>query len=691
MEKRLRTILTIMFISVLIFPSAKAESRKKDNTQKNWKDIKTVSDVCAAYPGRIEKMLQSMNLDMKGLDKVKSAYDSRNIEIACKALLDYYYNGTTADYLRMDLPSPSKKRDNEADSIINRIFTFYAIPDLVPVKADGHLDWAWKGPANDIEWAWGLNRHYHIRALLSAYRKTGNTDYVKAINRDIKDWITASLPYPDKKSSTEMWRGLEVSFRAKIWTNVFYNLMKNKELEPATRLLILTSIPEHAHYARNFHAQGNWLTMELSGLATVAAAWPEFKDAPSWIAYAKQTMTKSLQEQVYPDGVQTELTSSYHKVALDNFNQFFEICKQINEPLPEIYSQYLEKMWNYLAYTMRPDGYGLLNNDADLVYNRETIARSAAKYNRPDWQYIASNGKTGIMTQGQPSVIFPWAGQIIMRSGYDPMAQWSFFDIGPWGTGHQHNDKLHISVTAYGQDLLVDAGRFAYRGEFADKFRPYATGSYGHNVILVDGKGQSPGPVETKVPLDENNFKISDAFDYAWNSFDKFNDTEGMFTHTRAVFYLRGQFWVVVDRVRTDRARKIETMWHWHPDNKVSLKNNIAYTENDKGNLQIIPAGQFNWNVKIIEGQEKPVPQGWYSREYNSGVPNPATIYSTSIEKDTTFVWILYPSEKKIAAPDVRILSENDQEVVVSVSNNKGGSSEIQIPYSNSKRAALRF
>ena len=171
-----------------------------------------------------------------------------------------------------------------------------------------------------------------------------------------------------------MWRGLEVSFRAKIWTNVFYNLMKSKEMEPATRLLILTSIPEHAHYARNFHAQGNWLTMELSGLATVAAAWPEFKDAPSWITYAKQTMTKSLQEQVYPDGVQTELTSSYHKVALDNFNQFFETCKQINEPLPEIYSQYLEKMWNYLAYTMRPDGYGLLNNDADLVNNAETIS-----------------------------------------------------------------------------------------------------------------------------------------------------------------------------------------------------------------------------------------------------------------------------------------------------------------------------
>ena len=93
--------------------------------------------------------------------------------------------------------------------------------------------------------------------------------------------------------------------------------------------------------------------------------------------------------------------------------------------------------------------------------------------------------------------------------------------------------------------------------------------------------------------------------------------------------------------------------------------------------------------MKIIEGQEKPIPQGWYSREYNSGVPNPATIYSTNIEKDATLVWILYPSEKKIATPVVKVLSENDQEVIVSVSNGTEENFVIEIPYSDSKRASL--
>jgi hypothetical protein len=691
MKIKFRGILSMLLVSLFIItPVLRAETQKKEAAQRSWKDIKTVSDVCKAYPERMKTMLGSLNLELKGLEKVKSAYQNGNIEAACQALLEYYNKGNTAAYLRKELPSPSKNRDTEADSILQHIYVFQESCDKVPVKADGHLDWTWKGRLNDIEWAWALNRHYHIRTLLSAYNITGNIDYAKAINNDIKDWIISSLPYPAKKSSTEMWRGLEVSFRAKVWTNVFYNLMKSKELEPATRLLILTSIPEHAHYARNFHAQGNWLTMELSGLATVAAAWPEFKESPSWIAYAKQTMTKSLQDQVYPDGVQTELTSSYHKVALDNFNLFFETCKQVNEPLPDIYPQYLERMWNYLAYTMRPDGYGLLNNDADLMYNRESVMKSAAKYNRPDWEYIASNGEKGKKPEGQPSVIFPWAGQIIMKSGYDKMAQWSFFDIGPWGTGHQHNDKLNITVAAYGRDLLVDAGRFAYRGEFADKFRPYATGSFGHNVVLVNGKGQSRGPVDTKVPLDEKNYKITPEFDYAWNSFDSFTGTEGKFVHNRAVLYVRGKFWVVVDRLGTDRPRKIETMWHWHPDNIVFVKDNIAFTGNESGNLQIIPSGQVSQTVKLISGQEKPEPQGWYSREYNMGVPNPVAIYSATIEKDATMVWVLYPSEKKTETPVVKLLSEDDHEAVVNVTIRNGENYEVKIPYSDPSGATIK-
>lgn len=220
-----------------------------------------------------------------------------------------------------------------------------------------------------------------------------------------------------------MWRGLEVSFRVKSWSKLFFEMWNSHLITPATQLLILSSIPNHAHYARNFHAQGNWLTMEISGLATAATSWPEFSESPAWIEYSVNTMVESMKEQVYPDGVQTELTSSYHQVALSNFNLFAEICRKNNIPLPEYFTKTLEAMINYLALSLRPDGYGLLNNDADLIYNAEYIQKAGISNNRPDWTYIATNGKSGTQPQTGPSCFFPYAGQLILRGSVTMVSQ----------------------------------------------------------------------------------------------------------------------------------------------------------------------------------------------------------------------------------------------------------------------------
>jgi len=683
---KLRKRISLFIAAIcLVFPPLIIKS------QTIWQEINTVDEICQAYPERMKTMLQTLNLDLDGLEEVKKAYENENIPLACKQLLAYYKEGSSAQYLRKEQPPVSDKTKPEADSIIRDIFVFYKLPDRVPRDENGHLRWDWSGPDNDIEWAWGLNRHYPVSELLPVYYETGNPKYARYIDTFIKDWVISSLPYPGVKSRTDMWRGLEVSSREKVWTRVFYGLINTEFISPATQLLILSSLPEHAHYARNFHGQGNWLTMEISGLATVATAWPEFKESKKWLEYTIATMTESLKKQVYPDGIQTELTSHYHMVALNNFYQFHDICSRANEPLPEFYISRLEKMWNYIAYTMRPDGYGLLNNDADLDYNCERILKAASEYGRKDWQYIATNGKAGTKPENGPTFIFPWAGHLISRSGYDSDAHWSFFDIGPWGSGHQHNDKLHISISAFGHDLLVDGGRFAYRGKVADKFRRYARGSQSHNIIMVDGKGQAPGPKLADKPLSKNQFKITEEFDYAWGSFDRFIDVKGECKHTRALFYVRNNFWIVVDQITTDKPRKIEALWHWHPGSKVTVENEIVSTKNEKGNLKIIPLGGHHWKVSLIKGQEKPEIQGWYSKEYNTYEPNISSIYSTKIHSNSTFVWVLFPSEGVAQNVQAEILSQDYDAVKVKVTNPEMGEWIVTIPFSDSSKAMLQF
>jgi hypothetical protein len=575
-----------------------------------------------------------------------------------------------------------------ADTILKNVFVVQNVRGQVPYREDGHRDWYYKGPNNDREWAWLSNRHSQLYRVFTAYLETGNPKYAGYMDLFLRDFIIASMPYPAAKGSKSIWRGLEVAARAKVWSAIFYGMLDSEYLSPATRLLILSSLPDHAHYNRNFHGGNNWLTMEISALATVATNFPEYRESGEWLAYSIETMTQSMKDQVYPDGVQTELTSHYHNVSLHNFELFKEICDRAGQDLPEYFNQTIENMYSYIAHVVRPDGYRILNNDGDRGSDRELILAGARKYDHPEWEFIATNGKSGTKPPDGPSYLYPWAGHLISRSGFDGDAHWSFFDIGPWGSGHQHNDKLHISIAAYGRDLLVDAGRFAYTGEVARKFRPYARGSAGHNVILIDGKGQGRGPTHAREPLGEEACIIADGFDYASNSFDSFIDIDGEAKHIRSVFYVRGEFWVVVDRILTDRPRKIAAMWHWHPSCLVEQDGSMVKTANKKGNLAVIPISGQEFDIEFVKGQEKPEIQGWYSSEYNIFEPNTTSFYRTGIPGTTTLVWMILPSGKKMPKLEAGILSEDDSGVTVSVASKKQ-SWQLTVPFMDSGAANL--
>lgn len=656
----------------------------------SWREIRTVDDVCKAYPEQMKAMLNQFDLNYPGLEKAKAAYNSGDLVAACTQLLNYYKNGESVQFLRKEQPEISKRTDYLADTILTDVFVVQNVRGKVPWGNDGHRDWYYKGPNNDEEWAWLSNRHSQISHVFNVFFETGNPKYLEYIDLFLRDFIIKSMPYPQKKSSTSVWRGLEVAARVKVWSRIFYGTLNNNDFTDATRLLMLSSLPDHTHYNRNFHAQNNWLTMEISALATAATNFPEYKKSSEYLEYAANTISESMKGQVYPDGVQTELTSHYHNVALQNFDLFKEICDRANYQLPDFFNETIENMYRYAALIIRPDGNRILNNDGDLGSNVPLILKGVEKYNNQEWEYIATNGSSGKKPVDGPSYFFPWAGQLISRSGFDKDAHWSFFDVGPWGSGHQHNDMLHISVSAYGRDLLVDAGRFAYTGEVAKKFRGYAKGTQGHNSVLIDGKGQLPGVRVEGKAVSEDHWAITPDYDYACGSFDKYEGLENV-EHKRAMMYVRSEFWVVVDQIITDKPRKIETLWHWHPDCEVEAdKNGVITTKNKRGNLQLIPVDKKDWKVDMIEGQEEPEIQGWYSEEYNKFCPNKAFVYSIDAVNDECFVWLLLPSEKEAPKVTAKLISKDSAGVKLEVTK-EDEKWQLDIPFSDSEKVKFQF
>ena len=97
--------------------------------------------------------------------------------------------------------------------------------------------------------------------------------------------------------------------------------------------------------------------------------------------------------------------------------------------------------------------------------------------------------------------VLPYAGYVVLRSGWDPDALCLAFDGGPFGASHQHEDKLSIQLSAHGTELIGEAGTVDY----ADSpQRRYCLSTLAHSTAMVDGHGQSRriGFEQAHIPLD---------------------------------------------------------------------------------------------------------------------------------------------------------------------------------------------
>jgi hypothetical protein len=629
-------------------------------------DPGSVQWVCDEAPERVKLLFESLSLDRPGLEAVKTAVAAKDSPLACTALLDYYRGARTAAWLRHGSVAETGARDTAADSLLDDTFVYYRDAAKIPRTKRGRIDWSYNGPEKDPEWGASLNTLEHLGTLMQAYFRTGRHEYAARVDADVSDWILSNAA-PDHATRYGPWRGIEAAARARHWMGVFYGLQACDEFSPAARILMLSSLVEHANYLMLFHRReaSNWTVTELDGLGAIGAAWPEFADAPGWRKYALERMGEQMSELVYPDGSQAELAPLYQRITTEHFDRFADVFEKFGHRVPAPLEEGIERMWTYLAYTARPDGTTPESNDSDRRSIREPLTTAAQAHRRPDWLHIATHGTRGTAPGTGPSVVFPWAGQLVMRSGWDADATWALFDAGPAGTGEPHRDKLHLSIDAYGRALLVDAARFNYQD---DRWRDYFAGSAAHNVIRIDGGQQKVGAERAERPLAASEYAMTPEYDFARGVFDAgFEGVRGTVIHTRVVLYVRDEFWVVADRVETDRARTLEALWHFAPDCHVALDGRDAVSNDaGRGNLRIAPVGGMRWSPQIVAGRESPV-QGWYSPYYDEKVPAPAAVFKTDIPGTTTFAWVLLPARGEVAKVDARVISSRAERLELRV------------------------
>jgi hypothetical protein len=125
----------------------------------------------------------------------------------------------------------------------------------------------------------------------------------------------------------------------------------------------------------------------------------------------------------------------------------------------------------------------------------------------------------------------------------------------------------------------------------------------------------------------------------------------------------------------------LQALWHYAPTCAVQIEEKSIVSDNPgEGNLRIVPVGEASWEVEVVQGQEEPFIQGWYSAEYGKKVPNPTAVYTCAIENPTTFAWILMPSKGKVPPVKSTFVIQDEQSVVIEVNREGEKTMTVTVP-----------
>lgn len=627
--------------------------------------------ILAAEPGprmTDAEFFTGLRLDRPGTEAVAAAVKQEDWAAARKAFAQYFKRRTTPrwfDQVR-ERPQPPAKRPNtsRADKVLAHQYAWHGgVFDLGP-----DIDWAsnqmTEGESATVEWNAALNRHFHFRSLGDAYRQTGEEKYAAEIVAQMLDWI-ADCPVLEGKSGNSpyhyAWETLNTACRAgDTWPDALYTILPSESLTDDALCTILKSLVEHARHLDRWPTRsGNWLTMESTAVVVVGTLLPEFREADTWRQHGIDRLYRQLQTDVYPDGLEIELAIGYNNWVVKNFAFILDLLR-LNGRLQELPSDYLarmEQMYAYLTYAVMPNGQVPGLNDAGCS-SPATLLEAGYKYfpGRDDFLWVATQGKLGKAPHAT-STAFPYSGHYVMRSGWDSKARYLLLDAGPFGSGHQHEDKLHLVACAYGHQLLLDAGNYMYDHS---RWRRYVLSTRGHNTIRVDGNDQNrrrhrdtwvlPLPFQ---PLD-NTWVSNEQFDYAVGRYDSGYgpNREVQVTHTRAVVFVKPDYWVIVDTLEPQDSAEhsYESLFHLNAKEAIVDRHfqAVATANQSQANLVLWPVASTKLTAEVVKGVEEEPVQGWANQPWR---PVPTAIFRCKAAGKVRLMTVLYPLPSDTRSP----------------------------------------
>ncbi len=630
---------------------------------------------------------ETLDTTIPELSTIAETFKTKGLEAAEKQLADYVRAAADPDtYFK----TPYYARENawayndEDDfAVCERIMKGTLIScGFAHTFPNCEVDWESNPTENGYkEWTWQLSRHHEWRCLGHCYRETGDERYAEAYVKFLMSWCEQAVcPESISGGATNCWRTIEAGIRmTKIWHYAFHAFYKSSSFTDHVMTTYMKSIWEHAYRLKNFSTSHNWLIMEMAGLSHIGMIYRWFKDCDLWVEHAFSRLDEEVDNQIYPDSFQYELTTGYHGCVLENYKYVINSSRIFGYPLPDTLLTKLQRGYEMYIKLCEPDLKTPALNDGSRAYVPGDLANGLYYFpEREDFKYFATKRAEG-KEPAYKSIAMPYSGIAAMRTGWGPDDMFVFMESAPFGKAHQHEDKLNVLMFAYGKDVLPDTGSYAYD---TSDMRKFVLDTQAHNCAMVDDmpqrrrKGYQWHPEDIKI-LSNLRWGFTDDVDTAEGRYDEGfgSDLLDVKHDRKVIFFKKGlssalPFALVIDRLTAGDGNEHKYAVHYQTAYNPYEFDGKVITQDFGDGVTFSILGSVA--PELVIAQKEPYWMGWRPKHVAGGLEPehyhaPCVRFTAENGKDKRIVTVLYPSNNGEVAIKEVIASDDVNDTSVTL------------------------
>jgi heparan-sulfate lyase len=582
-----------------------------------------------------------INLNYSGLEKVNQLYNSKKYDEAARELLNYYKNRkniknpdfNVGDETRFRGKDIGKANQEKADNALLHLFK--------PQKGYGFFDYGkdinWDyWPVKDNEVRWQLHRITWWQPMGMAYRSTGDEKYAKEWILQFRDWEKKNYLGRSAENDSIAWRPLEVSERLQSFPGTFNLFVVSPNFTPSFLLEFLNSFNKQAAYIpKHYSKEGNHLLFEAQRILSAGASFPELKQAEEWRKSGIEILNREIKKQVLLDGVQWELSPTYHVACIEIFLKAYSSAKMagVEKEFPDSYIKTIEKMIVATANISFPDYNNPMFGDSWPIEKNARIKQfSSWSKLFPDNElikYFATEGAEGKLPYLSSEL--PDGGFYTFRNGWNDKSTVMIVKAGPPAEFHAQPDNGTFELWVKGRNFMPDSGSYLYSGDAeVTKMRNWFRQTKVHNTLTLNNENM----IITKA--EQNKWKTAknlDVLTYTNPSYTELN-------HQRSILFIDQKYFIIIDKAIGKATGNLGVHFQLKEDSKpvFDKMNNSVYTTYEDGNNLLIQSLNTD---KIVLNEE----EGKVSYVYAKEVTRPAFAFEKQKNNATTeqFISIVYP------------------------------------------------